>query len=90
MHRLRITYAGRVQGVGFRATAASIAQRLPLTGWVQNEPDGGVLLEVQGRADQIEAFRDALRRRMERNIQAESVATIPPIEGESGFTIRRA
>ena len=43
--------SGRVQGVGFRYTALHEAQRLGVTGWVLNEPDGSVRLV--GRADDM-------------------------------------
>lgn len=46
--RKRIIFRGRVQGVGFRYTAKYLAQSLGLTGWVRNEYDGTVLLEIQG------------------------------------------
>lgn len=52
--RKRITFHGRVQGVGFRYTARHLAQSLGLTGWVRNECDGTVLLEIQGRAAMID------------------------------------
>ena len=39
---------GQVQGVGFRYRARYAAQSLGLTGWVENEDDGSVTLEVQG------------------------------------------
>lgn len=48
MRRLHIVYIGQVQGVGFRWTAQSIARELGLTGWVRNESDGSVTLELQG------------------------------------------
>ena len=47
--RRRMTFYGRVQGVGFRYTAKHLARSLGLTGWVENQWDGTVLLEVQGR-----------------------------------------
>ena len=47
--RKRIVFHGRVQGVGFRYTAKYLAQSLGLTGWVRNEWDGTVTLEIQGR-----------------------------------------
>ncbi len=46
--RRRYTVSGRVQGVGFRYRARYAAGQLGLTGWVENEPDGTVTLEVQG------------------------------------------
>ena len=51
--RKRIVFHGRVQGVGFRFTAKHLANSLGLTGWVQNEYDGTVLMEVQGRETMI-------------------------------------
>lgn len=47
--RKRIIFHGRVQGVGFRYTAKYLAQSLGLTGWVANEWDGTVSMEIQGR-----------------------------------------
>ncbi len=40
-------------GVGFRYRARYAAQTLELTGWVENEDDGSVTLEVQGDPDQF-------------------------------------
>lgn len=47
--RKHIVFHGRVQGVGFRYTAKYLANSLNLVGWVQNEWDGTVTMEVQGR-----------------------------------------
>ena len=46
--RRHFSISGQVQGVGFRYRARYAAQHLGLTGWVQNEDDGSVTLEVQG------------------------------------------
>lgn len=46
--RRHYTISGQVQGVGFRYRARYAAQTLELTGWVENEDDGTVTLEVQG------------------------------------------
>lgn len=75
-------YIGRVQGVGFRATAAKIAEGFPITGWVRNEPDRSVLLEVQGTQADIDAFLAALRAAMGRKIQSEISGPIPDLTGE--------
>ena len=47
INRLQILITGLVQGVGFRPHVYRIAQKLQLTGWVQNTPLG-VLIEIQG------------------------------------------
>lgn len=52
--RRRYQIFGRVQGVGFRYRAKYAAQSLYLTGWVQNETDGSVTMEVQGLPEQID------------------------------------
>ena len=54
--RAHIFYSGRVQGVGFRYTAESIAHRLELTGWVRNLPDGRVELVCEGPKERIDAL----------------------------------
>ncbi|MEX2607772.1 MAG: acylphosphatase [Kiritimatiellia bacterium] len=58
---LHAEFTGRVQGVGFRATCASLARRAGLSGWVRNCPDGSVELEIRGERSKIEAFLTELR-----------------------------
>jgi len=60
--RFRATVRGRVQGVGFRANAASEARRLGLTGWVRNQLDGSVEAEAEGPAGAVEKYLAWLRR----------------------------
>jgi acylphosphatase len=59
--RLKIFYSGRVQGVGFRYTAQSVAAGFEITGTVRNLPDGRVELIAEGSHAELEAFRDAVR-----------------------------
>lgn len=49
----RIIFAGQVQGVGFRFTAFSVANRCQLTGVVRNLADGTVEMIAQGEAEDI-------------------------------------
>ena len=52
--RARITIAGRVQGVYFRASACHQAQGLGITGWVRNCSDGSVELLAEGTRDKLD------------------------------------
>jgi len=68
-----IYYTGRVQGVGFRATAAEIARDYPVTGWVKNLDDGRVQLLVEGPEASADAFLKAVHKRWEKSIEKEEV-----------------
>jgi acylphosphatase len=89
MERRRVRYGGRVQGVGFRATARFIAGLHPVSGWVRNEEDGGVVLEVQGEGAALESFLKDLRGQMAGKITREDSAAAARVEGETGFEVRR-
>ena len=52
--RQRMVFTGLVQGVGFRYLARHAAAAAGATGWVRNEPDGSVTMELQGTREQIE------------------------------------
>jgi acylphosphatase len=54
--RLEVRFEGEVQGVGFRWTTRKLANDLGLTGWVRNEWDGSVSMELQGSDAQIAEF----------------------------------
>lgn len=51
---LQIIVSGRVQGVYFRAFAQKQAQRLGLTGYVRNQPDGTVEIVACGEKNRVE------------------------------------
>lgn len=56
MKHLEIKIYGRVQGVGFRASAQTKAKELRLFGFVRNEPDGTVFIETEGENQNLEKF----------------------------------
>ncbi len=56
MRRIRAIVSGRVQGVSYRASAATEARRLGLVGWVKNRDDGSVELEAEGADDMVAAL----------------------------------
>ena len=51
--RVRLVIEGRVQGVFFRASTAQEAQRLAVTGWVRNCPDGSVEVVAEGLKSKV-------------------------------------
>lgn len=59
--RRRYRFYGRVQGVGFRYEAMRIASQLSLVGWVKNEYDGSVTVEIEGAPSYIDSFLLAMR-----------------------------
>lgn len=85
--RRRMRFHGRVQGVGFRYTAKYLAQSLRLTGWVKNEYDGTVLMEIQGRELLIHELMKGLNR--SNFIQIDWIdAEDLPLEQENSFYVR--
>lgn len=68
MQRLSVRYSGRVQGVGFRASVASLASSFDVTGRVCNVADGSVDLQAEGDEQALLDFHRAIVHRLERNI----------------------
>ena len=60
--RVRALVNGRVQHVGFRYWACEQADRLGLTGSVENLPDGRVEVVIQGRPELVNEMKEKLRR----------------------------
>jgi acylphosphatase len=84
----QVFYSGRVQGVGFRATAVAIARRHPnVRGWVRNLSDGRVELLADGPAGDVEAFLADLRDYMADSIQSEDIHDRDPDETLTGFRV---
>jgi acylphosphatase len=68
---LRLVIHGRVQGVFFRDSMRSEAQKLMIAGWVRNHRDGSVEAAVQGDPAAVDAIvrwarRGPLHARVER------------------------
>lgn len=88
MIRKRLVFHGRVQGVGFRFTAIRYANGLGLTGWVKNQYDGTVLMEVQGRREKINKLLQFLYGDLYIRIDSIDEKEISVIEHDSGFGLR--
>ena len=85
--RKSIVFHGRVQGVGFRWTASQIAGEYGLTGWVRNEYDGSVLMELQGPIVKIYQLVDTLENDHWIRIDEKYMREIPVEPHESQFRV---
>lgn len=56
MKHINIKIYGLVQGIFFRATAREEAERLNITGFARNEPDGSVYIEAEGDIENLDKF----------------------------------
>ncbi|HWS43766.1 MAG TPA: acylphosphatase [Pseudoflavonifractor sp.] len=89
MVRRQIRVTGLVQGVGFRWFAQQNAARLGLTGWVENQEDGSVIMEIQGEEHGVEHFTGAVAQGP-RYARVESIETLhrEPNPDERAFGVR--
>ena len=85
MIRQRIVFYGWVQGVGFRYRARHAAGLYGVTGWVRNDPDDTVTMEIQGTQEQIDQVIMAIERGRFIRIEHMDVKNIPVIEEERDF-----
>lgn len=85
MIRRHIVFYGWVQGVGFRYRARHAADLYGCTGWVRNEWDGSVTMEIQGTEEQIDSVILAIEKGRYVRIENMDSKTIPVIEQEQGF-----
>lgn len=90
MRRARAIVTGRVQGVSYRAAAASEARRIGVVGWVRNRDDGSVELEVEGDDDKVAALlawcENGPPMARVRNVTVEERS---PVRTETAFAITR-
>ena len=89
MKRVRVSVFGRVQGVGFRSFAQECASMCEITGWVKNEWDGSVTLEIQGDEGETERFLAILcPGNRYAHVDRLTKEEVPVLETERGFHIR--
>ena len=86
MIRKHITFYGQVQGVGFRYRAQHAAFLYKCTGWIRNEWDGSVTMEIQGKEEYIDQVILAIERGTYVRIEHMDSRTIPLVEKEYGFS----
>ena len=86
--RWRVTFSGRVQHVGFRYTAYYLARGLYLTGWVDNLPDGRVLMEAQGGVAQLRQLVVKLKSQPHIHIEHMDIEPIDPVPFDRKFRVK--
>jgi len=86
--RRTVHFRGRVQGVGFRYTVCRIAAEFAVTGFVQNLPDGRVLLVAEGTAAELDALVGRVRETMDRYLTGLDDARGPATGQFSEFGVR--
>lgn len=88
MLRKHITFYGWVQGVGFRYRARYAANLYTCTGWVRNEWDGSVTMELQGTEEAIDKVIQAIEAGKYVRIDKMESRMIPVDPEERGFKTR--
>ena len=84
-----ILIAGHVQGVFFRQWTADTADRLGVSGWVRNRPDGSVEVNASGESDAVEALIAELRHGPPMAEVADVVIEETEATPDTGFRVRR-
>ena len=83
--RKHIVFYGSVQGVGFRYRARQAAGLVGCTGWVRNEWDGSVSMEIQGTEEDIDQVILSIESGRYVHIENLEVKELEPVEDEIGF-----
>ena len=83
-----VIFFGDVQGVGFRYTVVNLADNFPVSGWVENLPDGSVEILVQGEESIIAEFLKKIENYFKRNIDDKIIKWQGINESLADFTIK--
>ena len=83
--RRHLIFEGLVQGVGFRWRARQAARAAGATGWVRNDANGMVSMELQGSEAQIDRVLQTLEQGRFIRIENISIRTIPTEAEERDF-----
>ena len=86
--RKYIRFYGQVQAVGFRWRARQAAELYGVTGWVHNEYDDSVSMEIQGTEKQIKDVIKSLERGTFVRIHNMKTKDISVIPDETGFSVK--
>jgi len=78
LYKIHVT--GRVQGVGFRWSAANEARNRGIKGFVKNLSDGSVYIEAEGSLTQLNTFIEWCKKGPGFSfVESVNVETYPPV-----------
>ena len=83
-----VVVTGSVQGVFYRASCAEQAERLGVTGWIANRPDGSVAGHFEGSSEAVDALVAWCRRGPQRASVAGVGVDEAEVEHHGGFDVR--
>lgn len=86
--REHFIFRGNVQGVGFRYTAKYAARAYGMTGWVRNNYDGSVEMELQGEPELFTKVLQEIYGGTYIDINDIERKRIPVEDGENSFKVR--
>ena len=85
---VHVFFSGLVQGVGFRFTARSSANRYKIKGWVRNTNDGKVEIWAEGEKANIYDFLNELQQEFLRQITDTQAEDAEPSGEYKDFQIK--
>ncbi len=86
--QVHVYYTGRVQGVGFRFTAESLARESGITGWVKNLRDGRVEIVAEGQDEDLISFLDKIGRSFAQYISDTQVQWLEASDSFKDFSVK--
>ena len=89
MKAYSIEVRGKVQGVSYRASAKAKADDLGITGWCKNQPDGSVLLHIEGDDKSLKNMFNWCRQGPRFSRPGPLITFETDVEGFEDFQIRR-
>jgi acylphosphatase len=89
MKHFSMKVSGRVQGVYFRASTADKARQLGLNGFVKNDHDGSVYIEVEGEETALYQMAEWAKVGPPKAVVDDCIITEGDVKDYSGFQILR-
>ena len=87
---MEYTFFGIVQGVGFRYTAYHLANSLGLTGFVKNNSDGSVTMQIQGAEHSISKCINGIHNAPFIEVSDFESKKLPVLDYERSFYIKNS